>query len=73
MKDLDGINANFDTEFYSISLYREVNTYIDNYGLIRFESLPIEKIRFNSIEDAKEFANKEGLKEDEYEIITWGI
>ena len=28
---------------------------------------------FKTIEDAKNFASKEGLSEDEYKIITWGI
>lgn len=57
---------------YSISL---LNIERKRFGKSRrvVESSPIEGKFFKTIEDAKEFAHKEGLKEDEYEIITWGI
>ena len=37
------------------------------------ELFPVELELFKTIEDAKNFASKEGLSEDEYKIITWGI
>lgn len=57
---------------YSISLLNTERKRFGNSGRV-IESFSIEGNFFKTIEDAKEFANKEGLKENEYEIIRWGI
>ena len=37
------------------------------------ELFPVELELFKTIEDAKNFASKGGLSEDEYKIIKWRI